>query len=67
VEGGPVPPPHITIHSAWSPATTTTPTVEVEADSPIDLDITLIEMVDRAHLIKMADDGCGGRARTIRS
>ena len=32
---------------------------EVEAGSEFDLDITLIEMVDPAHLINMTDDGCG--------
>ncbi|MBB5808832.1 FxLD family lantipeptide [Saccharothrix ecbatanensis] len=31
----------------------------VEADSEFDLDITLVEVVDPAHLINMTDDGCG--------
>ncbi|REE98995.1 FxLD family lantipeptide [Thermomonospora umbrina] len=33
--------------------------VKGEADAEFDLDITLIEMVDPAHLINMTDDGCG--------
>jgi len=28
-------------------------------DSEFDLDITLLEVVDPAHLINMTDDGCG--------
>lgn len=29
------------------------------AESEFDLDITLLEVVDPAHLINMTDDGCG--------
>lgn len=49
----------MTVQTQWSAATTTTPAAEVEADSQFDLDITLIEVVDPAHLINMTDDGCG--------
>lgn len=49
----------MTVHVEWSPTTTTTPAAEVERDSLFDLDITLIEVVDPAHLINMTDDGCG--------
>jgi FxLD family lantipeptide len=48
----------VTVQMEWSP-TTTTPVAEVETGSPFDLDITLIEVVDPAHLINMTDDGCG--------
>jgi FxLD family lantipeptide len=36
-----------------------TPTVDSEADSEFDLDVTLLEVADPAHLINMTDDGCG--------
>jgi FxLD family lantipeptide len=49
----------VTVQTQWSAATTTTSAAEVEADSQFDLDITLIEVVDPAHLINMTDDGCG--------
>lgn len=29
------------------------------ADSEFDLDVTLLEVADPAHLIDMTDDGCG--------
>jgi FxLD family lantipeptide len=35
------------------------PAAGVEANSEFDLDITLVEVVDPAHLINMTDDGCG--------
>jgi FxLD family lantipeptide len=34
-------------------------TAGLEADPEFDLDITLLEVVDPAHLINMTDDGCG--------
>jgi FxLD family lantipeptide len=33
--------------------------VTLAADSEFDLDITLLEVEDPAHLINMTDDGCG--------
>jgi FxLD family lantipeptide len=43
----------------WSPTTVITPAEEVATGSEFDLDITLVEVVDPAHLINMTDDGCG--------
>ena len=37
----------------------TAPAANVGADSEFDLDVTLVEMVDPAHLVNMTDDGCG--------
>lgn len=49
----------MTVQMEWSPTTVITPAEEVATGSEFDLDITLVEVVDPAHLINMTDDGCG--------
>ncbi|MCP2259773.1 FxLD family lantipeptide [Streptoalloteichus tenebrarius] len=49
----------MTVQMEWSPTTVTTPAAEVATGAEFDLDITLVEVVDPAHLINMTDDGCG--------
>jgi FxLD family lantipeptide len=49
----------VTVQMEWSPTTATTPAAAVATGSEFDLDITLVEVVDPAHLINMTDDGCG--------
>lgn len=49
----------MTVQIEQSAATPTAPAAGFEADPEFDLDITLIEVVDPAHLINMTDDGCG--------
>lgn len=49
----------VTVQTEWSQTTVTTPAAEVATGSEFDLDITLVEVVDPAHLINMTDDGCG--------
>lgn len=35
------------------------PVKDLAAEGEFDLDVTLLEVVDPAHLINMTDDGCG--------
>jgi FxLD family lantipeptide len=49
----------VTVQMEWSPTTVTTPAAAGATGSEFDLDITLVEVVDPAHLINMTDDGCG--------
>ncbi|MFS8104074.1 FxLD family lanthipeptide [Lentzea alba] len=49
----------MTVQMEWSPTTVTVPAAAGAAGSEFDLDITLVEVVDPAHLINMTDDGCG--------
>jgi FxLD family lantipeptide len=51
----------VTVRMEWSP---TTPGAEVAQGAEFDLDITLVEVVDPAHLINMTDDGCGNTCET---
>ena len=49
----------VTVQMEWPPTTVATPAAGDATDSEFDLDITLVEVVDPAHLINMTDDGCG--------
>ncbi|MET8757569.1 FxLD family lanthipeptide [Lentzea sp. NPDC004782] len=49
----------MTVQMEWPPTTVATPAAGDATDSEFDLDITLVEVVDPAHLINMTDDGCG--------
>lgn len=44
----------MTVQTEWP-----VPAPPAEEASEFDLDITLVEVVDPAHLINMTDDGCG--------
>jgi FxLD family lantipeptide len=47
----------VTVRLEQSPRTVTAPAAKDE--TAFDLDITLVEVLDPAHLINMTDDGCG--------
>ena len=49
----------MTVQMERAAATPAAPIADLEADPEFDLDITLIEVLDPAHLINMTDDGCG--------